>query len=575
MDEEREVLISLKSLFELCAFTEFNNLESTSIHARNPSLCKTDAEVQFDRYYQLYKFEELDELEKELSDLNTFSKILAVDKRRLHLLSMVQAPMNREMKIAKNLLNNYSFQVGAKLLPHDELINLGLDLGKFLRDAGWYAQSKDVLLVCKQLCIDNNQTPEDKTLNCLHELLRAQTAYCDFNGAKETIILAKQILKSESMVKYCAALFTEFSVLEYLHNEYDKAYGWSKAALKKLNPTLSKETIVDILRQAAKSRMMSAQQHSLVSQKAGLLIKEAVYLARETFGTDHPKYSNVLIDYGCFLMRTDSKNHIITIYRTALDIRRKIFGENNLYVALAHKHLAYCLIESGINPDTSYIAKHHAEIAVAIMERHLPPNHFLLANAKRVKALTLELTTVLIGPFDRNILLECEVLYLSALEISKSAFNESSHLVAIQYTELSRLYQTMNRLNEAMAMIKKSMAIKTQLEQEDYELTVSIEYEAWLHFLHKRYERCESLLLCCLERRSALLGKSHSSLKSVYDVLLFVYRTTGAQEKLFQYTKKMNHWQELKDQRVLAEEPPIDVQRPSQPIADVIKRYIA
>lgn len=104
-------------------------------------------------------------------------------------------------------------------------------------------------------------------------------------------------------------------------------------------------------------------------QKAGLLIREAVYLAREIFDTDHPKYSDVLIDYGFYLLNYDSIINSVSVYKvliseyishinlhnqkilkknfsffqTALDIRGAIFGKTNLHVALAHEDLAYAL----------------------------------------------------------------------------------------------------------------------------------------------------------------------------------------------------------------------------------------
>lgn len=105
-------------------------------------------------------------------------------------------------------------------------------------------------------------------------------------------------------------------------------------------------------------------------QKAGLLIKQAVYLAREIFDTDHPKYSDVLIDYGFYLLNSDSIVNSVSIYKVnnvqlnfrffnysysksdvdysiilqfALDIRKAIFSKYNLHVAKAHEDLAYAL----------------------------------------------------------------------------------------------------------------------------------------------------------------------------------------------------------------------------------------
>lgn len=82
--------------------------------------------------------------------------------------------MNHGIKVGKILGMNYSEQcVEAMENPaaRDKTINLGLRLGGFLSDAGWYVESEDVLLACKELCIANNQTPEDwcRTLDCCHK----------------------------------------------------------------------------------------------------------------------------------------------------------------------------------------------------------------------------------------------------------------------------------------------------------------------------------------------------------------------------------------------------------------------
>lgn len=86
----------------------------------------------------------------------------------------LKAPMYHGIRVGKNLATEY----GSKCLKargdptaQDKMISLGLRLGGFLSDAGWYPESEEVLLACKQLCIANNQTPEDwcRMLDCCHK----------------------------------------------------------------------------------------------------------------------------------------------------------------------------------------------------------------------------------------------------------------------------------------------------------------------------------------------------------------------------------------------------------------------
>lgn len=87
-------------------------------------------------------------------------------------------------------------------------------------------------------------------------------------------------------------------------------FRWSIEALKQLKPTLSARITVDVLRQAAKSCVLKRE-----FQRAGLLIRQAVYLAKEVFGIDHPVYSNVLIDYGFYWLNFDNIINSVNLYK--------------------------------------------------------------------------------------------------------------------------------------------------------------------------------------------------------------------------------------------------------------------
>lgn len=82
------------------------------------------------------------------------------------------------------------------------------------------------------------------------------------------------------------------------------------------------------------------------------------------------------------------------------------------------------------------------------MERHLPPNHLMLASARRIKALILEeiaIDNASTPLSEQNLLLKSENLHLSALEMSKTAFGERNVQTAKHYGNLGRLYQSMRK----------------------------------------------------------------------------------------------------------------------------------
>lgn len=87
---------------------------------------------------------------------------------------VLKAPMEHGVKVREKLVISYNircYQVRQQPDVQDKIIHLGLRLGGFLSDAGWYSESQKVLLACKELCMTNNQTPKEwfRTLDCCHK----------------------------------------------------------------------------------------------------------------------------------------------------------------------------------------------------------------------------------------------------------------------------------------------------------------------------------------------------------------------------------------------------------------------
>ncbi|XP_012259269.2 amyloid protein-binding protein 2 [Athalia rosae] len=533
--------------------------------------------VLFDLYYQLYKEKRLCLLGVELCQLDTFSRLLKVTSRRIHLLQIFQALMDHDTRVDKELVREYEMRCLGDPVTHRKVINLGLRLGGFLSDAGWYAKSQKVLLACKKLCTSARPNPQNwcRTLDCCHKLLHAQAAYCEFRGAAETRELAVEIVEKLKLAG-CdgtnhAALYAEFSVLYFIRSEYDQAYRWSMEALKQLTPSLPARFIIDVLRQAAKSCVVKRE-----FQKAGLLIRQAVYLAREVFDINHPKYSDVLTDYGFYLLNYDSVINSVSVQKTALEIKKTIFGKTNLLVAIAHEDLAYGLYVHDYSSGNFQQACDHAITAINIMEKLLPGEHLMLASAKRVKALILEEIALDNRPSDhsdQDLLSQSECLHLSALQLAKTAFGERNVQTAKHYGNLGRLYQSMRKFQAAEAMHLKAISIKEELlGSEDYEVGLSIGHLASLYNFHmNRYKDAEKLYHRSIAISLKLFGESYSGLEYDYRGLLNVYAKLNENQKVSDYTDTFNRWKVLRDEHAQCDDPPIDLQKGPQPIREVIQ----
>lgn len=87
------------------------------------------------------------------------------------IISDSKALMDHGTMVGKELAISYDIcciRVEENLAAHDKVINVGLRLGEFLSDAGWYTESERVLLACKKLSILDEPTPENlcRTLKC-------------------------------------------------------------------------------------------------------------------------------------------------------------------------------------------------------------------------------------------------------------------------------------------------------------------------------------------------------------------------------------------------------------------------
>ncbi|KAF4529395.1 hypothetical protein B566_EDAN003486 [Ephemera danica] len=481
--------------------------------------------VQFDIYHRLYEEGKLCMLSMEFCDLEVFARMLKATNKRLLLLQSFQSLMNHGTCIAKELSLRFTRKCEAKVehgtseAALDSMIELGLRLGGFLSEAGW--------------------------------LLHVQTVYCRFPEADATFQAAVSLvdkMRALGDVPNLAGLYAEFSVLYFFRSQYNEAYQWSEAALREVHPNMPSSVLVDVLRQASKACVVKRK-----FRKAELLVKQAVYLAREVFGCSHPKYSDSLLDYGFYLLNYDSIGHSVQVYVSALDIRVAVFGKWNLHVAVAHEDLAYALYVHEYSSGRFSDARENAEKAINIMEHVLPEDHLLLASSKRVKALILE--EIAIDTFgndtEKGLLNLAEQLHMTALKLTMAAFGETNtmHLKAIE--------------------IKEKL-----LGLEDYEVALSLGHLASLYNYHiKDYLSAEQLYHRSIAIGQKLFGQGYSGLEYDYRGLLHVYTQLQEVQKVADYTRVLHRWKMLRDQQSRFEVPPLDPTEHPRPVQDVVNSF--
>ncbi|ALC49100.1 Pat1 [Drosophila busckii] len=445
----------------------------------------------------------------------------------------------------------------ATQLPAEDAlaIDLGLRLGSFLSEAGWMEESIAVLS-----CLNNRikrmqrfQNELVTRLDCLQRLLYAESSHCNFKLAQQTfgeLINLNHLLTDEVPTSLIAIAYTQISSMYFARNEYNNSHMWSVQAMEYLKMSAPPRVVVDVLRQAAKACVVKRD-----FARANLLICQAVRRAREHFGPTHQKYGDALLDYGFFLLNVDSVFQSVNIYNEALRVRRGIFGNMNFHVAIAHEDLSYAYYVHEYSTGDFSCAQNHVDKAVSIMKKLVHRNHLMLASARRVKALLLEeiaLDKIADGMDEEDLLQQSEELHNFALELSLEVFGEVNVQTAKHYGNLGRLYQTMNRFEEAEHMHQKAIKIKTDLLGPfDYEVGLSIGHLASLYnYQMRKFREAEVLYLRSIDISLRLFGRSYSGLEYDYLGLCHVYETLHEFEKYLRYANILENWQMLRGQNI-------------------------
>ncbi|XP_002733774.1 amyloid protein-binding protein 2 [Saccoglossus kowalevskii] len=511
--------------------------------------------IQFDIYYKLYTQGRLCQLGMEFCELEIFSKVLRVNDKRHKLHHCFQALMDHGVKVTTVLCDEYCgcCESVARVMNRDDVdktIALGYALGGFFTEAGWYSAAEKVLLACEQLCcVFNDNAHWLKALECCTRLLHVRNCNCKYYNAEETYSSAVQYmakLQQSCIPANLASLHGELCALLFARSQYDEAFRVCIDSMKSITPCMPVKAVIAILRQTSKACVVKRE-----FKKAETLIKHAVYLTREHFGIHHPKYSDALLDYGFYLLNVDSISQSVTVYQTALNIRKAIFGGRNIHVAIAHEDLAYSSYVHQYSSGKFDDAHYHAEKAIEIITQILPEDHLLLASSKRVKALILE--EIAIDSHNKEteskLLQEAQELHLSSLNLAKKAFGEVNVQTAKHYGNLGRLYQSMRRFKEAEEMHIKAIEIKEKLlGEDDYEVALSVGHLASLYnYDMNMYDDAEKLYLRSIDIGTKLFGAGYSGLEYDYRGLIKLYNSTGDYRKVVDYHQTLTSWNLLRE----------------------------
>ncbi|XP_001628163.2 amyloid protein-binding protein 2 [Nematostella vectensis] len=511
--------------------------------------------VQCDVYYELYKSGNFVTLAEEVRNIDVFAKALRAGTRRIKLYRPFQELVDEGYNLPQELAIEFrcrckaSQRQGSHSKDYEALLSIGWLVGGFLSETGWDLAAEQISEDCLSLCDVRKIGDCKKALKCVTRLLHVRTGYCKFAEARHTFDFAMELvqkLRNKGEKVNTAMLYGERCGLLFALSEYEQAFKNSIKALQDVTSYLHDKVIIDILRHAAKACVVKRK-----FRKAEALIKQAMILARHTFGDQHPKFADVLVDYGFYLLNVDSIHLSVQVYKTAFRIRSEVFGVNNLHVATAHEDLAYAMYVHEYSTGNFAEAKANAERSIDIVTKLFPDDHLLLASSKRVKALILE--EIAIDCHNRkledDILREAQQLHLASLDLARKAFGENNVQTAKHYGNLGRLYQSMRRYEEAEEMHKKAIEIKERiLGSEDYEVALSLGHLASLYnYDMERYDKAEQLYVRSIEIGRKLFGEGYSGLEYDYRGLINLYDCVGDFDDMEKYHSILIEWREIRE----------------------------
>lgn len=546
-------------------------------------LCKQDFRLLsntalVDFYETLFNDRRLCILSGEFSQLNIFRRLLYVKSKRIFLIRCYQELLNHGTDLNRCLLTAYKkyaddLEYG---LPDKVMIKTGIMMGSFLNECGWFEYSAQFLNIVESMINPSSLALSEiewkLLLECYNALLYAYANNCNFPKATNTFHSVKKIirkLKKLNAVPNLSTIYTTFSMFFFVTSRYNESYTWSVKALALISSDLTNRDLVDVLRQASKACVVKRK-----FAQAAFLIRQAVNMGEIlNLHGQHLLYANILMDYGFYLLNSDSIAASVVAYEKGLTIRQSIFEKDNIYIAIGYEDLAYALYVNEYSSGNFWKAMDHAESSIKIMEKILPKNHILLASVNRIKALILE-EMALDERSDivkqKSLLDTAEDLHIDALRLSRQYFGDDNVQTAKHFGNLGRLYQSMKQFDEAERMHRKAIAIKEKLlGKKDYEVGLSVGHLASLYNYHmKRYNEAEKLYLRSIEINLSLFGPAYSGLEYDYRGLMNIYNKIVDPASALYYHTRYREWKALRDKL-----PPTSQTEPLLPTKEIIRIF--
>jgi len=232
-----------------------------------------------------------------------------------------------------------------------------------------------------------------------------------------------------------------------------------------------------------------------------------------------PEKSNYLMDIGNLYYSNGCYREAEPLFKQALEIRRKIYGEYHPDVAKSLNNLAVLYSEEGRYAQAEPLHKQSLEIRRKIYGEYHPD-----------VAKSLNNLAVLYDKEGRND--EAEALYKQALEIRRKIYGEYHSDVVTTLNGLARLYWNELRYEDAEALLKQELEIEKKIYDEYHpDITKSLNNLAVLYSEEGKYDEAEALYKQALEIRRKIYGQNNPEVPRSLNNLAVLYSEEGRNDE--------------------------------------------
>ncbi|RWS06098.1 39S ribosomal protein L24: mitochondrial-like protein [Dinothrombium tinctorium] len=464
-------------------------------------------------------------------------------------------------EIDRITVNNFEFT--------EKMLNLGLALSTFFLEGYWFVESESVLLSCLSLYSEDYMDPlvfeiHIKLLETYNYLLNFEKSDSLIKKMQRFINDSKLEENNDYNILFAYLAFSQYYYLRYAKSK--DAGVWCDKALNLLTFESPSFSVIETLRQYAKvciakrdfSQAKTAMEHLLEKVKSVFKVNKSDWSIDESYL--HPKVVEVLYDYAYYLSRLGLIDQSVFFYQKTLQICKKLYEEenatedaNNLLLAFIRVDLGWDSYRKALISDLELeSAKEHIDAALRICKRFFAEDHPHIIRIKRMKAAVVAEIAHIVKDFRREQLFrECEETLLDILNVYTTKFGDTcNNGTARSYHELGRLYRKMQRFEEAEQMYTKALKMKGKLYGPNSEgVAITFNNLATLYKCNmSQYEKAEEMYLKSVSINQSLFGEYCNQLMYDYCGLISLYSKLNNEEKVREYTQKLEQLKlELKE----------------------------